>query len=116
MTVPGYRRLLFPAGLATAAFFAHSLSLRANDGDGYATELPLVGSARYISGIIAWLAAAWFCARLLDFLLHRAALSAPRPTQYPRLLSDLLHGIVFVLAAIAILIFVFRQQATGRQR
>jgi small-conductance mechanosensitive channel/CRP-like cAMP-binding protein len=113
MTVPGYRRLLFPAGLATAAFCAYSLSLRANDGDSYATDFPLIGGTRYLSGIVAWLAAAWLCARLLDFLLHRAALSAPRPTQYPRLLSDLLHGIVFVLAAIAILIFVFRQQATG---
>jgi len=113
MTVPGYRRLLFPAALAAAAFFAHSLSLRANDGDDSATGVPIIGGAGYISGVIAWLAAAWFFARLLDFLLHRAALSAPRPTQYPRLLSDLLHGIVFVLAAIAILIFVFRQQATG---
>ena len=113
MTVPGYRRLLFPAGLATAAFSAYGLLIRANDGDSYATDLPLIGGIRYVSGIFAWLAAAWFCARLLDFLLYRAALSAPRPTQYPRLLSDLLHGIVFVLAAIAILIFVFRQQATG---
>src|SRR6185437_13755140 len=113
MTVPGYRRLLFPAGLATAAFSAYGLLIRANDGDSYATDLPLIGGVRYVSGIFAWLAAAWFCARLLDFLLYRAALSAPRPTQYPRLLSDLLHGIVFVLAAIAILIFVFRQQATG---
>ena len=113
MTVPGYRRLLFPAGLATAAFLAYSLSLRANDGDAAGSDLPLIGGTRYVFGIIAWLAAAWFCARLLDFLLHRAALSAPRPTQYPRLLSELLHGIMFVLAAIAILIFVFRQQATG---
>jgi small-conductance mechanosensitive channel len=113
MTVPGYRRLISPAVLATAAFVVYSLSLRANDIGGYATELPFVSGSRYVSGVIAWLAIAWFCARLLDFLLYRAALSAPRPTQYPRLLSDLLHGIVFVLAAIAILIFVFQQQATG---
>lgn len=113
MTVPGYRRLISPAVLAAAAFVAHGLSLRATDLGGYATELPLISGIRYVSGVIAWLAVAWFCARLLDFLLYRAALSAPRPTQYPRLLSDLLHGIVFVLAAIAILIFVFQQQATG---
>jgi small-conductance mechanosensitive channel/CRP-like cAMP-binding protein len=111
MTVPSYRRLILPAAFAVAAFSAYTLSLRASGGDGSATDL--IGGAHYVSGVIAWLAAAWFCARLLDFLLHRAALSAPRPTQHPRLLSDLLHGIVFVLAAIAILVFVFRQQATG---
>jgi small-conductance mechanosensitive channel len=113
MTVQGYRRLILPAALAAGAFLAYDFSHRANDFGGYATELPLVGGSRYVSGVIAWLAAAWLCARLLDLLLYRAALSAPRPTQYPRLLSDLLHGIVFVLAAIAILIFVFQQQATG---
>jgi small-conductance mechanosensitive channel len=113
MAVPGYRRLIFPAAVAAAASLAYGLSLRANDSGGYATGFPVLGGTRYVSGVIAWLAAAWFCARLLDFLLYRAALSAPRPTQYPRLLSDLLHGIVFVLAAIAILIFVFQQQATG---
>lgn len=113
MTAPGYRRLIPPAALAAVAFFVYSLSLRANEVAGFATDDPLVSGARYVSGIIAWLAAAWFAARLLDFLLYRAALSAPRPTQYPRLLSDLLHGILFVLAAIAIFIFVFQQAATG---
>ena len=113
MTVPGYRRLILPAALAAAAFFAYSLSLRAIGIDGLAAERPILSATRYLAGVIAWLAAAWFCSRLVDFLLYRAALSALRPTQYPRLLSDLLRGVMFVLAAIAILIFVFGQQATG---
>ena len=113
MTVPGYRRLILPAALAAAAFFAYSLSVSANGLAGYETAGAAASTIRYASGVIAWLSVAWFAARLLDFLLYRAALAGPRPTQYPRLLSDLVHGLLFVLAAIAILIFVFQQAATG---
>ena len=93
MTVSGYRRLLFPAGLATAAFFAYSLSLRANDGDSYATEIPLIGGTRYVSGIVAWLAAAWFCARLLenDSEVLRLTERNPFPAHAPKYLRAMLY-------------------------
>src|SRR5260221_14675579 len=96
MTVSGYRRVISPAVLAAAAFVAYGLSLRANDIGGYATDLPFISGTRYVSGVIAWLAVAWFCARLLDFLLYRAALSAPRPPQYPPLPTHRRHAIIFV--------------------
>ena len=45
--------------------------------------------------------------------MRRAATVGPRPAPYPRLLSDLVHGAVFILAAIGILVFVFGQASTG---
>ncbi len=113
MTVPGYRRLILPAALTAAAFAAYSLSPSANGAAGRETTDAIAGAVRYGSGVIAWLAVAWLAARALDLLLYRAALSGPRPSQYPRLLSDLVHGVLFVLAAVAIFVFVFRQAATG---
>jgi small-conductance mechanosensitive channel len=96
-----------------AAVAANSLSHRAPALAGLEAGDPLLSVVRDVTGVAAWIAAAWLAARLLDLLLRRAAVAGPRPAPYPRLLSDLVHGAFFILAAIGILVFVFDQAATG---
>jgi small-conductance mechanosensitive channel len=76
---------------------------------GMETEIILRSS----TAVAVWLALAWLAARFCDLLLHRTARAAGRQAPYPRLLYDLLRAILFGSAAIAIVIFVFGQAATG---
>jgi small-conductance mechanosensitive channel len=105
--------LALPAAAAVAAGALYWLLFRAPGIAGLRPGDPMLVAVRDIAGIAAWIAGAWFLARLFDLLLRRAALSAPRPVPYPRLLSDLVHGAIFVLAAVGVLVFVFEQAATG---
>src|SRR5579883_137126 len=109
----GLRRLAFPAALAVVATMANAALLRAPGRLGLESDDPLLSTARYASGVIAWLAGAWLAARFLDLLLRRAAAPNARSSRYPRLLTDLLHGIAFLIGLIGIYISVFDQAATG---
>jgi len=66
-----------------------------------------------LAAVGLWLALAWAGARLFDLLLLRAAAIAHRPVPYPRMLGDLVRAVLFVAAAIAILMQVFGQSAFG---
>jgi small-conductance mechanosensitive channel len=83
------------------------------------TDFPLLPgmvtwtTARSGAAMVAWLALAWLAARSCDLLLHRAAQAARRAAPYPRLLHDLLRALLFGLAIVVILVFVFGQGPTG---
>ncbi|GGF15393.1 hypothetical protein GCM10011611_21470 [Aliidongia dinghuensis] len=113
MVAPGYRQLAVPAIVLATTFLAYHLiggPAVVADGGISAGALAVIRDA---SGIGVWLALAWLGARSVDLLLRRLALAGQRPAPPPRLLSDLLRGLLFALAAIAIFIFVFDQPATG---
>jgi small-conductance mechanosensitive channel len=113
LPAPAYRRLALPAAVVVATVAVNSLAHRAPWLAGVGPADPLLSAIRDVAGVAEWTAGAWLAARLLDLLLRRAALAGPRPAPYPRLLSDLVHGALFILAAIGILVFVFDQSATG---
>jgi small-conductance mechanosensitive channel/CRP-like cAMP-binding protein len=109
----GFRPLIGPVALTAAGFTVHALapltaaSLGLSSGGAGALAL------RDLTGIWAWLALAWSCARLFDLLLRRAAVFSRRPAPYPRLLADLVRAALFAAAGVAILLFVFEGSATG---
>lgn len=72
---------------------------------------PAAGFIRRASGIWMFLALAWLAARCADLLLRRVALVSGGA--YPRLLTDLLRAILFLVAALLILQYVFDQSATA---
>jgi small-conductance mechanosensitive channel/CRP-like cAMP-binding protein len=111
LPAPAYRRLTLPASVVVATMAVSALSHRAPAWTGLGDRL--IGIVSDASSVVLWIAGAWLAARFLDLLLHRAAISGPHPAPYPRLLSDLIHGALFILAAIGILVFVFDQAATG---
>jgi small-conductance mechanosensitive channel len=105
--------LALPAAIAIATVAVNLLARRAPALPGFGPEDHLTSILRDASNIAVWIAGTWFAARLLDLLLRRAATTGPRPAPYPRVLSDVVHGVLFILAAIGILVFVFDQAATG---
>ncbi len=113
MPAPAYRRLALPAAVAVATVVVNALSQRAPALTGLRADDRLIGMIRDASSAAVWIAGAWLAARLIDLLLLRAATAGPRPAPHPRLLSDLVHGALFILAAIGILVFVYGQAATG---
>jgi small-conductance mechanosensitive channel len=113
MPASAYRRLALPAAVALAAVVVDLLLHRAPGLAGLGPENFLLGPIRDVAGVAAWIAGAWFASRLVDLLLRRVAVAGTQPAAYPRLLSDLMRGALFILAAIGILVFVFDQEATG---
>ena len=113
MPSPGYRHLALPTAVALATAAVGSLSRHIPAWAGLEPDDRLVNILRDSASAVLWIAAAWFTARLFDLLLRRAASAGPHPSPYPRLLSDLVHGALFILAIIGILVFVFDQAATG---
>lgn len=77
--------------------------------------LPPDGSRtlHHVAGTWLCLSLAWLAARLLDGFLGRLALVAREGLPYPRLLMDLLRVAIFAVAAVAIMLLVFDQPATG---
>jgi len=67
----------------------------------------------HASGIWMFLALAWLTARSGDTLLQRLARGSRGGGAYPRLLTDLLRAILFLVAALMILRFVFGRSAAG---
>lgn len=113
MVAPGYRLLVVPAVVSAATFLAYHLTNQPELVAGAGMSAGSLTVVRYASGIGVWFALAWFGARSIDVLLRRLAQAGRRPAPPPQLLSDLLRGLLFSLAAIAIFIFVFDQPATG---
>lgn len=66
-----------------------------------------------VAGIWLWLSLAWFAARLVEGFLRRLAAVSREGLPYPRLLTDLLRTAIFAAAAMAILLLVFDQPASG---
>lgn len=113
VVTPGYRLLAVPAVVAAVTFLTYHLTNRPELLAGTGMSAGSLVVIRYVSGIGVWLALAWLGARSLDLLLKRVAEATKRPAPLPRLLGDVLRGLLFTLAAIAIFIFVFDQPATG---
>ena len=113
LTATGFRRLALPSVALIAALLINSLADRVPSSIGLGGNHQLIGILREFSAAALWLAGAWVAARLIDLLLRRAAITGPRSASYPRLLSDLIHAALFLLAAIGISTFVFDQTATG---
>jgi small-conductance mechanosensitive channel/CRP-like cAMP-binding protein len=67
----------------------------------------------HASGIWMFLALAWLVSRFGEALLRRVALVSAGAAASPRLLLDLLRAILFVVAGLMILRFVFDQSPTG---
>jgi small-conductance mechanosensitive channel len=65
------------------------------------------------AGIWMFLALAWVASRCGDILMRRVALVSRGGVAYPRLLTDLLRALLFVVAVSMILHFVFGQPVTG---
>jgi small-conductance mechanosensitive channel/CRP-like cAMP-binding protein len=107
-----YQRLALPALLAALAFVVHHFSQAAATEDGNIAPGAAASLIFYASGIVGWLSLAWLGSRCFDLLIQRIAATLV-PTQQPRLLNDLVRASLFGLAAIAILVFVFQQAATG---
>ena len=108
----GLRALIGPAALATAFFIAYALASAAAQWLGLSSGGAGALTLRDMTGVCAWLALAWSCARLFDVLLRRAAAVSRRPAPYPRLLADLVRVALFVAASVAILLFVFEGSAS----
>jgi small-conductance mechanosensitive channel/CRP-like cAMP-binding protein len=109
----GYWPLIGPAALTAAGFVTHALLPTIADRLHLAPESPGRLVLHHSTGIMAWLALAWLCARVFDLLLRRAAAVSCRPAPYPRLLGDLVRVALFSVAGLAILLFVFDRPATG---
>jgi small-conductance mechanosensitive channel/CRP-like cAMP-binding protein len=104
----GYRALILPALLSAIAFLA------ANRG----AELTGLGDQgrsllRHAAGVLEWLALAWLGSRLFDLLVSRAMGAGVEAARYPRLLGDLVRALLFGLAIVAILVYVFDGAAMG---
>jgi small-conductance mechanosensitive channel/CRP-like cAMP-binding protein len=111
-TAAGFRSLLVPALLSGAGFLIQGLG---PDLPGWDSMVPYAFLARtvpYLAGIAGWLGLAWFGARSLDLLLVRAVARGDQ-AQPPRLLQDLARVLLFGMAGLAILSFVFDQPITG---
>jgi small-conductance mechanosensitive channel len=107
------RILIGPMLLAASGFAAYGLMPRISASLGLAPDSGGALVLEQLSGILAWLATAWACARLLDVLMHRAAVVSQRTAPYPRLLTDLLRVLLFATAFVAVLLTVFHRPATG---
>src|SRR5689334_23456077 len=87
----GLRPLIGPLALTAAGFVAHALAPVAAEWLGRSYRVGAL-ALRDLTGIWAWLALAWSCARGFDILLRRTAVISRRPAPYPRLLTDLVRA------------------------
>jgi small-conductance mechanosensitive channel len=107
------RRLVAPVTLAclgVAVFAAMPLLAERMH---LATNSPAAVALHHVSGTWMLLALAWLAGRCGDLLLQRVALVSGDGAAYPRLLTDLLHAVLFIVAVLIILQFVFGQSITG---
>ena len=100
-------RLLGPVLLVLlAASIAGSWSLIAAT-FGFAPDAPAARWGRMIAEAVVWLAAAWGLIRLLDVAVWHGVLERRSGVPVPRLLGDLVAGIVWVVVTIVVLAQVF---------
>jgi small-conductance mechanosensitive channel/CRP-like cAMP-binding protein len=107
------RLLIAPVVLACIGFVVFAAVPALNERLHLAADDALAVFLHHASGIWMFLALAWLAARCGDILLQRVALVSRGGVAYPRLLTDLWRGILFVAAGLLILQFVFGQSATG---
>lgn len=100
MWQPNLRSVLGPAALTLLGAALHAVA-------------PAGALLRDLAGVVTWFSLAWTGARLFDLLLLRTARAARRPVPYPRLLGDVVRGVLFAAAGVAILLLVFDQPALG---
>lgn len=107
-----YRGLALPALLSIAAFLVASRA--ALPGSEF-TALGEHGRSllRHAMGVLGWLALAWFGSRLFDRFVARAMGTGIEAGRHPRLLGDLVRALLFGLALVAILVYVFEGAALG---
>jgi small-conductance mechanosensitive channel/CRP-like cAMP-binding protein len=100
-------RLLGPLLLVLlAAAIAGSWSLLAAT-VGLAPDAPVARWGGMIAQAVVWLAAAWGLIRVLDVVIWHGVLERRSGVPVPRLLSDLVAGIVWVVVAMVVLAQVF---------
>lgn len=108
-----YRPLMAPAVLAGVGVIASAMAPQIVGRLDLAPHGIGALILHHLSGAWLWLALAWLCVRLCEFLLQRAAIVTRRSAPYPRLLIDLLRAALFAAAAVAILLFVLERPAEG---
>jgi small-conductance mechanosensitive channel len=80
---------------------------------GFAADAPAARWGQRIAEATAWLAAAWGLVRVLDMALWHGVLERRSGAPVPRLLSDLVAGLILVVATIIVLGHVFELPVTG---
>ncbi len=105
------RNLIWPAAVLIATLAADAfweVLLRLLGGSLWLIDAE---DGRRVLATIGWLALAWLVSRIVDLALMRAMARSGR--RAPRLLNDLMTGLLFALAVLAIIAFVFRLPITG---
>jgi small-conductance mechanosensitive channel len=74
---------------------------------GLAPDAPVARWGGMIAEAVVWLAAAWGVIRVLDVVIWHGVLERRSGVPVPRLLSDLVAGIVWVVVAMVVLAQVF---------
>ena len=74
---------------------------------GFAPDAPAARWGRMVAQAVVWLAAAWGLIRVLDVAIWHGVLERRSGVPVPRLLSDLVAGIVWVVVAMVVLAQVF---------
>jgi small-conductance mechanosensitive channel len=107
------RLLVAPVTLACIGFALFATVPLLTERLHLATNSPAAVALHHVSGTWTILALAWLGGRCADVLLQRVALVSRDGVAYPRLLIDLLNAVLFVIAGLIILQFVFGQSVTG---
>ncbi len=98
-----YRRLIWPAALWLLATLLPASSVLTEPQGSWFGHAGAHETMQELLATLAWLSAAWFCARLFRVVVS----GGERPV--PRLLSDMVGILLFVLAIILVLGSVFHQ-------
>ncbi len=113
MLTPTLRPLLGPLLLALSGLGLRMAASRGGELLGLPSEDELTVGLRELGAVIVWGAVAWGGARIIELSLQRAAKVTRGGVPYPRLLRDLLRGLLFIAVGFAVLSFVFEQSAFG---
>jgi len=107
------RSLIGPSLLCAAGFLGYAFMPWLARALNLAPQGDVALVLQELAGLCGWLSLAWAGARLLDLLLHRAAILSQRGAPYPRLLADLLRVVLFAAAFVGVLLTVFHRPAAG---
>jgi small-conductance mechanosensitive channel/CRP-like cAMP-binding protein len=113
MAVSSGRLLVWPTLLACVGVGLFAATPMLTERLGLAPDRVAAVLLEHVSGIWTFLALAWLAGRCGDVLLRRMAMVSRGGVAYPRLLLDLLRAVLFVIAGLLILQFVFGQSAGG---
>lgn len=68
---------------------------------------------KYVLGVFVWLSLAWFLVRVFDLFLWEWALAHKLKITIPKILRDLIAGIIFLIAIAGIISGIFKIPVTG---